>query len=147
MKRIVSVIILTVLLFTASGALNVAATCDCNIDEQIYVDAKTETFYVINLKGIGAPKYTKIANSSFATQFPPSSINMVGPNYEKAFYLGDANGDGKVNVLDSTFIQKSLVGLVVFPSLKKMAAADVDFSEGINVKDATIIQKHIAGIV
>ena len=55
--------------------------------------------------------------------------------------LGDANGDGKVNISDVTAIQRKLAQYDV-PDLNELAA-DIDGS-GLNVNDATLIQKYLA---
>ena len=59
--------------------------------------------------------------------------------------IGDANGDGKVNVKDATEIQKAVAGLLMLDETEDLAA-DVDESGKVNVKDATAIQKWVAGI-
>ncbi len=57
--------------------------------------------------------------------------------------LGDADGDGKVNVKDATAIQKYAAG---FEITLCEACADVDADTKVNVKDATAIQKFVAGM-
>jgi len=59
--------------------------------------------------------------------------------------LGDANGDGKVNIKDATEIQKSIAGLTTLDDMGS-DLADSDGSGVVNIKDATAIQKHIAGL-
>ena len=59
--------------------------------------------------------------------------------------LGDANGDGKVNVKDATQIQKAAASLVNLDE-EQAQAADVNGDGKVNVKDATAIQKFVAGI-
>lgn len=59
--------------------------------------------------------------------------------------LGDANGDGKVNVKDATQIQKAIAGILNLDETENLAA-DVDGNGKVNVKDATAIQKWVAGI-
>ena len=59
--------------------------------------------------------------------------------------LGDANGDGKVNIKDATLIQKSIANLTELTKTGE-ELADADLNTKINIKDATAIQKHIAGI-
>ena len=55
---------------------------------------------------------------------------------------GDADGDGKVTVLDATTIQRKLANLEVSSFVEK--AADVD-GNGLDVLDATRIQRNLAG--
>ncbi|MBQ9742634.1 MAG: leucine-rich repeat protein [Ruminococcus sp.] len=59
--------------------------------------------------------------------------------------LGDADMSGKVNVKDSTIIQKAIASLVEL-SARETFAANVISSDVLNVKDATAIQKWIAFI-
>lgn len=59
---------------------------------------------------------------------------------------GDANLDGKVNIVDVTIVQKGVAGLVSFDA-DQMLRADVDGDGQITVKDATFIQKKVAMIV
>ena len=64
---------------------------------------------------------------------------------EGTYLLGDANGDGKVNVKDATQIQKAAASLVNLDE-EQAQAADVNGDGKVNVKDATAIQKFVAGI-
>ncbi len=64
---------------------------------------------------------------------------------EVSYLIGDANGDGKINVKDATQIQKAVAGLVTLDDVGNLAA-DSDQNEKVNVKDATAIQKFVAGI-
>ena len=70
---------------------------------------------------------------------------------EKAI-LGDADGNGKVNVFDASFVQKGVTGTAGYPDYKKLdigdpafATADVDGSGAVNIFDAAIIQKYTTG--
>ncbi len=60
------------------------------------------------------------------------------------FSLGDINGDGKINVIDATEIQKYSVGLNAFNS-EQNYYADVTKDNRVNVIDATEIQKYSVG--
>lgn len=60
--------------------------------------------------------------------------------------VGDANGDGKVNIKDATFIQKAVAGIVTLDSVGN-AVADVDCDGTITIKDATLLQKQIAAVL
>lgn len=62
---------------------------------------------------------------------------------EPSFILGDANGDGKVSVLDATWIQKYIAdydGYVI----SNFKAADADGDGRISIMDATAIQQMLA---
>ena len=59
--------------------------------------------------------------------------------------IGDANGDGKINVKDATQIRKAAASLVTLDEVQTLAA-DANGDGKVNVKDATAIQKFVAGI-
>jgi hypothetical protein len=58
--------------------------------------------------------------------------------------LGDADGDGRVTIIDATTIQRHLAGLSV--SAYHEAAADVDRDTFVTVVDATAIQRYLADL-
>lgn len=57
--------------------------------------------------------------------------------------LGDANGDGKVNVRDVTAIQRHASESELLTG-DKLTAADVDGNGVVDIKDATAIQRYLA---
>ena len=59
--------------------------------------------------------------------------------------LGDADGDGRVTVMDATYIQKAIVELPDVPALEDLPLdiCDVDGDGTISIKDATAIQLMI----
>ncbi len=59
--------------------------------------------------------------------------------------LGDANGDGVVNITDVTAIQKHIAEIETLDS-EGVLVSDIDKDGSVNIIDATIIQKHLAGI-
>lgn len=59
-------------------------------------------------------------------------------------YLGDADGDGDITILDVTTIQRSLVSIPV--AYFDEDAADVDADGETTIIDATFIQRKMAGI-
>lgn len=71
------------------------------------------------------------------------SVKPSSPDESAKIILGDADGDGKVNVKDATAIQKQVAG---FEITIDTTAADADLNGTVNVKDATAIQKWVAGI-
>ncbi len=64
---------------------------------------------------------------------------------ENEGFIGDANGDGKVNVKDATAIQKHIASIAVL-SEAGIVLADATGDGKVNVKDATAVQKYVAGI-
>ncbi len=59
------------------------------------------------------------------------------------FRLGDANHDGEVNIMDVTFIQKHVAGMI---DSIDTTVADTNHDGYISIKDATQIQYFIAGM-
>lgn len=70
---------------------------------------------------------------------------MVADSTEKVLY-GDCNGDGKIDIIDATLIQKAIVGLVKQSEIQRISA-DVNFDSDITIVDATTIQKYIVGLI
>lgn len=58
--------------------------------------------------------------------------------------VGDANGDGMINIKDATLIQKFLANLQSLSTFS-MHTSDVNNDGRVTIKDATAIQKKIAG--
>lgn len=65
---------------------------------------------------------------------------------DEAFLIGDANGDGKISIVDATIIQKHLARVKEIPH-NCIKLADLNGDGKITVADATIVQKKIAGII
>ncbi len=64
---------------------------------------------------------------------------------EEAELLGDANGNGEVNIKDATTVQKASAKLITLDENAKLRS-DVNSDGKVNVKDATAIQKYTAKI-
>lgn len=56
----------------------------------------------------------------------------------------DFNGDGRINILDVTEMQKHLAGLVTFTD-EQIAKFDLDYNGSNNILDCTMLAKYIAG--
>ena len=65
---------------------------------------------------------------------------------EPAFLLGDVDGDGKVNIVDATEIQRFIAELTDFTDEQKNAA-DVDGNGVVDISDATLLQRYLAEYV
>ena len=74
----------------------------------------------------------------------PSDSGAYQSLFEDEIILGDADGDGKVTVLDATAIQKKLASIE--PASFSEKAADVDGDGKVTVLDATLIQKWLANL-
>lgn len=92
-----------------------------------------------NIKDLGDNTYriTKINADTTVTITTEQSETPSGA------ILGDADGDGDVTILDTTFIQRALVGSI---SDVDSAAADVDGDGDVTILDATFIQRYLVGV-
>ena len=59
--------------------------------------------------------------------------------------MGDANGDGKVDVKDATLIQKYVV-LMADIAPENLSVADYNKDGKIDVKDSSAIQKSVLNV-
>ena len=76
-----------------------------------------------------------------ATEVPTTATNpVVVPT---AGILGDADGNGLVNIKDATLIQKHLAKITTL-SEDAQFLSDVDGNEELNIRDVTAIQKWLA---
>lgn len=60
--------------------------------------------------------------------------------------IGDVNGDGKVSVMDATFIQRHIAQLTSIDE-DRLTCADTDKDGRISITDATMIQRFIAQLI
>ena len=60
--------------------------------------------------------------------------------------LGDANGDGEVDMVDATIVQRAATNLKVPYSEEQIMCADIDGDEELTVVDATFIQRYATKI-
>lgn len=60
--------------------------------------------------------------------------------------LGDVDGDGKISVMDATYIQRHIAKLITLDSVG-LLAADTDKDGKITVMDATAIQRYLAKLI
>ena len=80
---------------------------------------------------------------SYAATFAAEKgIATISPDAE--IPVGDADGNGDVNVNDATVIQRNCVGLDAPLSAYAMLCADVNRSGDVTIRDATLIQMKIA---
>lgn len=74
------------------------------------------------------------------------STKVTAPNVQttREYVLGDSNGDGRITISDSTFIQKYLVEKLISGYEYDMVAMDVNKDGKVDVYDATCVQRHVA---
>ena len=69
---------------------------------------------------------------------------MIEESVKPQIKIGDANGDGNVDVLDAALIQKYAAGKATLTP-DQIYAADVNGDNNADVLDAALIQKYAAG--
>lgn len=69
-------------------------------------------------------------------------------NFEpnKETLLGDVNGDGEITIVDSTILQKYIVGQTTLDD-ETLNVADVNKDGAVTVVDATLIQKFVVKVI
>ena len=72
------------------------------------------------------------------------NVEMAPDESASGYILGDADGDGKVTILDATAIQRHLASLPTAAYDEK--AADTDEDGKVTILDATAIQRHLASL-
>ncbi len=108
----------------------------------------TVTVYVQNSENKTVQRtynYESVANPTDPTDptdEPVSPTNPVGPTD----VLGDANNDGKLSILDATFIQRYLAKKINESQIR-LDLSDYDKNGEVNIKDATYIQRKLANLI
>ena len=78
----------------------------------------------------------------------PEIIDMIIERQltDRVGYIGDADGDGEVAILDATVIQRHLAQLDTLDREYREYACDIDDDGTVDVLDATIIQRKLAAL-
>ncbi len=84
---------------------------------------------------------TSFAGDSGATYKPTEGITLYA-KWKKVIVLGDASGDGVVDVRDVAVLRRYLAGWHVTVDI---AAADVNRDGEVNLKDVTVLRRYLAG--
>ncbi len=82
--------------------------------------------------------------SGIITDLSPFA-QVAEDNFVNVWHIGNANGDGELNIKDATTVQKHLAGINTEKVLHE-PVMDMNCDEQINIKDATAIQKKLADI-
>ena len=82
-------------------------------------------------------KFTLVNGSIMTSEEEPTT-----PQPSMTYYLGDANGDGEVDAIDSTIVQRVATMVKVPYDRDKMMNADVDGDGELTVLDATYILRY-----
>lgn len=84
-----------------------------------------------------------VEDSPFGDKY---SMDVFDCNIKPAAKTGDANGDGIIDILDATIIQKYTASKTELTQAQ-LNAADVNGDGSVDILDATQIQKFAAGII
>ena len=84
--------------------------------------------------------YITTANPFFGGQLYLLSNDKVQPVPEKKGIIGDANGDGVVDILDAIMIQKATVEKVTLTD-EQIEVSDVNDDGVVDILDAADVQK------
>lgn len=91
---------------------------------------------------VGRDMYWKVvAENTFNQQTWSNQANL-----DVFFYRGDANGNGKVNISDLTYLISYLFGIPSGPAPYPSIAGDSNCTGSVNVSDVTFIVTHLFGI-
>lgn len=100
-----------------------------NKQNEAYIVDKYNVQNVTSVSGFSGERYTT-----------KTEVNAGG------YMMGDVNGDGAINVVDATAVQRKSAGLDEFDE-RQMIVGDVNYDGNITVVDATQIQKYAAGLI
>lgn len=79
----------------------------------------------------------------------PTYLPEPGPHYEPSYCPetepGDADMDGRITILDATYIQRWLAGLIPKDNIS-LFSADFNADSRITIMDATAIQRYLVGL-
>lgn len=74
----------------------------------------------------------------------PTQAPTEVPTESVSFILGDADGDGVIEVDDATYIQRVIAELPVPYPMETLMQGDVDGDGELTITDATLIQRYVA---
>lgn len=92
------------------------------------------------------PKSTYEANFNFIKTWGQERSQWMSDYYEPftaVVLLGDANGDGTVNISDATTIQRHLAELELLTD-ERFGAADLNGDGTLTIDDVTLLQRYVA---
>lgn len=93
-----------------------------------------------------APETKSPTEPTTQTETQPATKPVTEPSEDfLTSGVGEINGDGKINILDATMIQKYLVGKIKFTDAQ-IKSSDVNFSGNVDINDVTALQKYLVKI-
>lgn len=118
---------------------------DSNMTELAYNDDNGEN---LNFR----ISYNVNARETYVLQIGAYGLSDVAFNVtfnfepNKETLLGDVNGDGEITIVDSTILQKYIVGQTTLDD-ETLNVADVNKDGAVTVVDATLIQKFVVKVI
>ena len=112
--------------------------------------AKLKDIYIYNPDSNIPNSYETISGSATIHGYDNSTAQIYAGNYNRSFaliedkpiILGDADGDGDLNITDATCIQRHLAEIPVYEYIEE--AADTDGDGQVSIIDVTMIQRYLA---
>lgn len=126
---------------------SISITTDDNKEYVFYINANT----IINGTGNNLSEFEKLKVGNTVTIYTtkdsqfPTNLEFKTSSTGSTL-LGDANDDGKINVIDIIFIKKYLLHLADETSLN-MTNADVNKDGEVRVNDNTIIRRYLLHLI
>ncbi|MBQ3298822.1 MAG: leucine-rich repeat protein [Ruminococcus sp.] len=103
---------------------------------------------VFNVTGaeVGVAVLAIVADNTTLKQEVQIVVHADASGISSPILLGDVNGDGKIDIMDATTVQKFAAELIDLDADHK-AAADVTGDGKVDIMDATMIQKYVAELI
>ena len=115
-------------------------------------DGNYKVFFRPNYDGNGDWHYKAIYLQRLGPISAPAPTDPDVPTESGKKLLGDADGNGSINVFDGSYILKGIAGAEGYPDYTAMTevdeqvvVADVDYNGVVNVFDAALILRYVAG--
>jgi len=118
-------------------------------EDELLGTSDTTSFTADNLtKGRVYRVYVRAvkANGDYTLTGEPSNVIIVDIPAEKTYIIGDVDGNGAVDILDSTFVQRYATGINTPVSSENMMHGDIDRDGVVSIIDATFIQRFATSL-
>ena len=103
----------------------------------IFDTDKIGGFTIYGYSGTEAERYSNDNGFSFIP---------LGDEPEKPYILGDADGNGEIESVDATYIQRYIAKIDTPYTKTELLRADVDGSDDLELLDVTCIQRYLANL-
>ena len=129
----------------ASGSVSILAYQTSNPGLNGDVIVANVTFMIVGNNGSSTPLDLEVTTLTDATPDCNPIPYTIRDGCFTMFLNGDVNGDSRVDVADSMFLAKHLLGVSGFETIVE-AAADVNGNGEIEASDCMYLAKHLAGM-